>query len=381
MASEFRNDNNNELADRSLTLKQNVSLGSNNSARKQQAEFELQARPKMDAFKKTINNSSNNTSLLKGMRNEYVDQRYVKVIQDKIKSLWYNMLFVLIIVLFMTGIVTQAVIGYSKYITFLKLQKDIDERLISADDASLAVNKVVNLVMYIDLTNAVREGIIRDDMFSGFGTPSIIATTRMLSKALRDKMLYYSKKVDMNMVAASSTDIVDLGYFTKDQDITSYLIDFNRSSNNESIFWYKGRWGAKKFLEYTQPFIDTYIQIPKELLGLASTRQLESYLSLSLGESLLGYLISISETVKSYFVGTSQMSYSIILTNQISTLIIIACILVIVAAYCLALQLKMHWLYNMIFNFKVKSSHKAWRCLARGEGVGKNQGVHWRAVT
>ena len=177
------------------------------------------------------------------------------------------------------------------------------------------------------------------------------------------------------MVAASSNQIVDLSYFTNDHVITSYFLDLNRSANNEDIFWYKDKWGAKKFLEYTQPYIDSYILIPENRLDLNSSKQLESYLALALGESLLGYLISISEIVNSYFVGTSQSSYNTILTNQISTLIIIACILVIVAAYCLALQLKMHWLYNMIFNFKVSSVHEARRRAARGQGVVQSHGL------
>jgi hypothetical protein len=326
---------------------------STSSAVKDQDELEMIARARM-AAKKT-RSSKDTSSLAKGLRKDYMEQKYIKIIEDKITSLWYNVLFLLLVTLFVAAIIVQAIVGYSKYGTFGRLQGDIENRLITVDQSSQALSAAINLAMYIDLEQAVQDGKIGDGIFSSFGVPSILKDCQEKSQSVKGKMLYYSKKVDLNMINVSYDNIIDLGYFTYDHNISSYFLNSSQSANSNNIFWYKSGWGAKKFIQYMQPYVDKYIEVV-QISGLTeSAKVLKDYLSLALSESILGYLYSIAEAVKSYFRGESEMSYNNILTAQLSSIVSMTAVVVIVVVYCVALQLKMHWLYKLIFNFKVNS--------------------------
>jgi len=324
------------------------------------------------AAKKTKSSAGSSSNFSQGLRKDYIEQRYIKIVRDKMDSLWYNVLFLLLVGLFMAAIILQAVIGYNKYNTFAILQRDIEHRIMSTDQASMALTSAVNLAMYIDLSKAVEDGKIKDIHFSEFDTPSILMAVHELSQSLKGKMYYYSKKVDLSMINVSYKNIVDLGYFTYDQTIVSYFIDFNQSANNDNVFWYKSAWGAKKFLQYMQPYIDSYITATKVHPLTGQLEMIRDYLSLALSESVMGYLATISDIVKSYFVGESQMSYNNILTAQLGSIMSLAAIIIVVVAYCGALQLKMNWLYKLIFNFKVIFFYEARRHGHRNTTLGKS---------
>lgn len=155
------------------------------------------------------------------------------------------------------------------------------------------------------------------------------------------------------MINVSNEDIIELGYYIYDPEIETYFLRFNQSASKSSVFWYKEKWGGRKSLAYTQPYIDWYIELPDSSQNDTYTNQMEGYLTRTLSEGLLGFLVWNSNQVLAYFRMQSQRSYSNILSTQLGAIFSLASIVVFVLLCSVGMQLKMSQLYKLIFDFKV----------------------------
>ena len=299
------------------------------------------------------NSVAETNNLQKGYRRDHIDQKFIRVIHDKINSLWYNCMFLLLIVLFLLSLLTQGFIGYQKYVTFDKLRNDMQKRIIAIDQSSWAIMGATSLAKYIDLTQAVKHDLLNDDAFSEHGIPSIVQKCRDLTGWMKGSIFGFSQRVGISMLSVAYSDIIDLNFYIYDPRFDTYFLSFSQSAISSNLFWFKGKWGGRKSISYIQPYIDWYISLPSSDLHLKHTDQMENYLTRVLSEGLLEYLVTDSNQVLHYFKTESQKSYNSILFTQLGAIFAMATIMISISICSGGMQLKMTTLYKMIFNFKV----------------------------
>lgn len=294
------------------------------------------------------------TTMKKMFKRDTTDHRMIVILNEKIRTLNYNIMLIILATYLAFSLLFQAFAGYYKYIVIREIRSDVENKIIAADLNCKEFASVVDTLQFIDLNRLVVEGSLADSLFTEAGYPSIIAQDEVVKKKSSADLSVYHWRNEINFGNLSFPSMLDEDEKYRNQK----LINVEVYDMNINDFKNESRRIPSAFA-YVQPLIDRYCarNLIADLLPKMSANSLDNIVEEAIRRNLAGS-ISLSTATKgrtlySYFRGIGR---NYVVTNtvwQISAIGSVLLVCFIVLFYTLLLRLKFRHVYQIMFGFKV----------------------------
>ena len=139
--------------------------------------------------------------------------KFVIILSEKVRTLNYNIMLLLLAGYLFFSLMFQAYMGYSKYQTLSAISSDTEQRIICADLNARELKSLSDVLFIMDMARQVVEGVLPDNLYAEVGYPSIIGRVQDLKKSNNMHMNMFFWQVEIRMANLSFPSLLDKGLY------------------------------------------------------------------------------------------------------------------------------------------------------------------------